>query len=57
MRNGSKRREVRQMPQTHDVRRIVAAALTVAALAAAYPAASLAGDGGGGPTPTAPVRK
>jgi hypothetical protein len=35
----------------------ISTALTVAALAAAYPAASLAGDGGGGPTPTAPVHQ
>jgi hypothetical protein len=41
------------MSKTQTLRRIVAAALTVAALAAAYPGASFAGDGGGGPSPMA----
>jgi hypothetical protein len=43
------------MSKTQNVRRMLAAALAVGALAAAYPVASLAGDGGGGPSPTAPV--
>jgi hypothetical protein len=41
------------MSKTQRVRRIAAAALTVATLAVAYPAASFAGDGGGGPSPMA----
>ena len=48
---------VREMSQTQNMRRALAAALAVAAFAAAYPAASLAGDSGGGPSPTAPVQK
>jgi hypothetical protein len=45
------------MTRKNKLWRIAAAALAVAALAVAYPAASLAGDSGGGPTPTAPVQK
>jgi hypothetical protein len=45
------------MSKTQNVRRMLAAALAVGALAAAYPVASLAGDAGGGPSPTAPVQK
>jgi hypothetical protein len=48
---------VREMSQMQNVRRMLAAGLAVAALAAAYPVASLAGDAGGGPLPTAPVHK
>lgn len=48
-------KEVTQMSNTQTVRRVTAAALTIAALAAAYPAASFAGGGGGGPQPTAPT--
>jgi hypothetical protein len=55
MSNRLERREVTQMSKTQNVRRMLAAALTVGALAAAYPVASFAGDGGGGPSPTAPV--
>jgi hypothetical protein len=43
------------MSKTQTVRRIAAAALTIAALAAVYPAASFAGGSGGGPSPTAPA--
>ena len=55
MSNRFERREVTQMSKTQNVRRMLAAALAVGALAAAYPVASLAGDSGGGPSPDAPI--
>jgi hypothetical protein len=55
MSNRLERREVTHMSKSQNVRRMLAAALAVGALAAAYPAAGLAGDGGGGPSPDTPL--